>query len=337
MDTQCLRRSGKTHRARAGYCRLPQHRKKPPELISYFHQIVSLHSAERIRKDLIGRACPHRLHIYLYKLLRFCFEERIQESRLLPVSVLLQEIYKCEGNFQSIFSIVLTDHVLADVNILYPGCAESNLSQSNLEACEYYLHHISLMQLDDFGEDNRPHIILNQPVDNEGKYTPLSAATVKRDPNLVLLLLRYGATFSCGVDTTLDPMEQLVNDMNSLYLFRNTGFSEDTKRVLTFEDSKVKKCLGYFRRAMRKIPFSISTHLNTIFSNEDEEKEIGYSKERNIRGGELKKYSLHPELAATLCIRCEPDPISLKHLCRCLIRECILGKLLDHLTSSCLY
>ncbi|KAL3860655.1 hypothetical protein ACJMK2_010749 [Sinanodonta woodiana] len=334
MDTQFLQRSGKKHLATSLYCRLSQQRKKTPELISYFHQIVSLHTAERIRKDLIGRTCPHRLHMYLYKLLRFCFEKRIQESQLLPISNLLKEIYKCEGNFQSIFSIILTGHMTldalgmhADVNILYPGCAESSLSQRNLEACEYYLHHISLMQLDDFGEDNRPHMLLNQPVDNEGKYAPLLAATVKRDPNIVLLLLRYGATFPRGVDTKLDPLEQLVNDMNSLYLFRNTGFGEHIKRVLTSEDSKVKQCLCYFKRAVRNIHFTTSTHLNTIFCNEDEEeKEIRYSQNRNISGVETKKYSLHPELAATLGIRCEYDPVSLKHLCRCLIRECILRR-----------
>lgn len=202
-----------------------------------------------------------------------------------------------------------------DVNILYPN----HVLNENKTAFEYYLHHISNVK---GGKGNKVFDFVNQEIDHYSGILPLSAAVQKRDPSVVLVLLRYGADpFLSSVDSSFDdkmqnPTEQLIDDLNGLYLFKNTGFSEETRAKLETEEAKVWECLSYFRRAVPGIPLTSTTHIITTI-DEGDTNCVQYIDDRFLA---KQMYGIHPRIAETIDINFFKPTVSLKHLSRCAIR-----------------
>lgn len=300
-----------------------------PGLISKIHSLLEIH--RELRKENCKRKtkCSIGVHYSLLKAIRLCFEQKICESKLYPVGNLFLELFLCTGNTSSIFSILLegqqtmTSHLMnTDVNILYP----KHMFDENKEAFEYYLQHVSsvdvqsgIIKLD----------IVNREIDPDSGTMPLAAAVQKRDPSLVLVLLKYGADpFMSSVNSSFDderiqnPTEQLIDDLNGLFLFKNTGFSEETRAKLAAEETKVWEILSYFRRAVPGIPLTSTNHIVTTLDEEDTDC-VEYVDDRFLA---KQMYGIHPRIVETINIDFFKPTASLKHLSRCAIREWLKAK-----------
>lgn len=291
-----------------------------PGLISKIHHLLEIHRARRERNIIQGTTCRIHTHKALMKAIRLCYEQKICDSKLYPVGDLFLELFLCTGNSCAIFSILLGGHMTShlmntDVNILYPN----QVMKDNITAFEYYLHHISNVS---GGKGNTLFDFVNQEIDQYSGILPLSAAVQKRDPSVVLVLLRYGADpFLSSVDSSYDdkmqnPTEQLIDDLNGLFLFKNTGFSEETRAKLETEEAKVWECLSYFRRAVPGIPLTSTTHIITTIDEGDTNCEQYIDNRFLVK----QMYGIHPGIVQTIDINFFKATVSLKHLSRCAIR-----------------
>lgn len=84
--------------------------------------IVEKVNTHKYRRRLKGTC---REHLFLYKHLRLCFEKNSNDK---VINEIIVEIFKCEGNLQSIFSVLLPSHVIRNayhinnnIHVLYPG------------------------------------------------------------------------------------------------------------------------------------------------------------------------------------------------------------------------
>ena len=294
-----------------------------PGLISKIHHLLQVHSAQRMIRKSHNKKCCQILHIALWKAIRMCFELNISESKLFPVRDLFLELFYCDGNLSSIFSILLCSHVTHPaVNILY-----SNEQEENCQAFNYYLHHISTLQIEEFGDNKgKPLDIINMEIDNVSNCLPLSAAVAKRDPSLVLSLLRHGAdplrtvpgpeTFTDDEEDS-DPTEQLIDDLNGFVLFKNTDFTETTKNILAMEEKKLWTCFSYFLRSVPSIILSSSSHIITGVDDDNDESVVIKPKAHEER----KMYHIHPLVASSLNMEYFTETPKLIHICRCAIRK----------------
>lgn len=291
-----------------------------PALISKIHNLLDIHKTQRENNKARRTVCSIHIHKALLKAIRLCYECKICESKLFPVGDLFLELFLCLGNSCAIFSVLFDGHmstvshlINTDVNILYPTTSP----EENHSAFEYYLQHISSIR---HGE---PLDFINMEIGHYSVTTPLSAAVQKRDPALVLLLLRYGADpfyefeDSSIEDRIQNPTEQLIDDLNGLFLFKNTGFSEETRAKLRAEEEKVWECLKYFRRAVVEIPLSSTNHVNTVHV---EDGDI-YSHYEDDRIMVKQTYGIHPGIAENINFDFFKPTVSLKHMCRCSIRN----------------
>ena len=295
-----------------------------PGLISKIHHLLQVHSAQRMISHAHKKKCCQVLHKALWKAIRMCFELNISESKLFPVKDLFLELLYCDGNLSSIFSILLTKHVTHPaVNVLY-----NNEEQENCKAFDYYLHHISTLQIEEFGESKgSPLDIINHEIDSISNCLPISAAVTKRDPSLVLSLLRHGADplradRSLGTspddEIDLDPTEQLIDDLNGFVLFKNTGFTDTTKAILATEEKKAWACFSYFLRSAPSIFLSASSHI--ITGTDDGNEEDRYVEPNEPDSGR-KTYHIHPLVATSLNMDHFKQTPKLMHICRCAIRQ----------------
>ena len=296
-----------------------------PGLISKIHHLLEVHRTKRTENARGNTRCSSNMHNALLKVIRLCYEQKICDSKLYPVGDLFLELFICSGNSYAIFSILLDGHMTltsqlmnTGVNILYPDHVHSD----NKTSFEYYLHHISNIKRFD-GDTYLDYV--NHEIDKHSGTTPLAAAVQKRDPILVLTLLRYGADpFLSSDDTSFDyrtqnPTEQVIDDLNGLFLFKNTDFSPETRAKLATEESKMWEILSYFRRAVPGIPLTSTNHIVTTTSeNEVEQDCVEYVDDRCLA---KQMYGIHPRIAETIDFDFFKPTLSLKHLCRCSIRD----------------
>ena len=298
-----------------------------PKLISKIHHLLHIHRSQRKRNLLHNSKCSSKLHRALQKVIRLCLVQNIGESQLYPVGNLFLELFECSGNSTAIFSILLdgmtvTHCASRDFTILYP--TESS-REENKEAFEYYLKH--LCHCDRTAHGSLTADFLNQEIEPFTCMSPLSAAVQKRDPEIILILLRYGADPFLALGDPLfdervrDPTEQLVDDLNGLYLFKNTGFNEETKSKLAEEEIKVLKCLNYIRRSVKRIPLTSSNHIVTSVE-QDDSSEIQTDDEKSVE----KAYNLHPQILENFQASHLNGLASLQQLCRCAVRATLQSR-----------
>lgn len=276
------------------------------DIVSKIREVANIH---KYRRRLKGKCNDHES---LYMSLRLCYEYDIHEREL--AQNILVELCICEGNLDTIFSILLPGHVIKTLatvkrylHVLYPGFTDKTMRKKSIEAFHFYLRQIceTREKLHDGKCD-----ILDRTLEIDEMYNPLSAAAVSRDQDMVTLLLRYGASpfYEPGSEHFSNPFENLISGLNSIYIFNNSALNSETKSVLSDEGQRGFQCLSIFMRAVNQITFDASRHIN-IADITQEEKQKGN-----------KSYNLHPRLADSFDYKQYMTVRSLQHLCRCSIR-----------------
>jgi len=266
--------------------------------------------------------CPAWIHRALYRAIRLCHDMKICESRLYPIGELFLELFMCCGDTYALYSPILDNNLAylchASSDILYPLKDQRNVHSS----FEYYLRHVCNSRCSQ-GID-----YVNQEIGHHSGVLPLTAAVHKRDPVLVLTLLRYGADpysivrqeeSDSNIHITLrNPIQHAIDDLNGLFLFKNTAFSDSVCAKLAVEEEKVWTCLTYIRRAVRGIDFTSCTHVITTSDYDSDEEEAEKKKPTTPPS---PKYNLLPKLANKIDLTFFKETSSLKQLCRCVIRD----------------
>lgn len=284
------------------------------DIVSKIREVANIH---KYRRRLKGKCIEHES---LYMSLRLCFEYEINEKEL--AQNLLQEMYICEGNLDTIFSILLPGHVIKTLssvkrytNLLYPGFMSKTMRKKIIESFNFYLRKVceTREKLTD-GECD----ILDRPFEITELHNPLSAAAVCREPEMVEVLLRYGANpfFRLGEENRFDPFESLIKGLNSIFIFNNSNFNSETKDALTEEGRRGLVCLDTFLRGASSVSFDASTHINTSENGDESDKKLV----------KKKSYGLNPKLADTFDYKHYMGVRSLQHLCRCSIRTALSKK-----------
>lgn len=181
-----------------------------PALISKIHHLLAIHRQEtqnshkRLRiyepdsfnelnsneYSVISREqCCRNIHREIQLAIRQCYEEKINESPLYPVGELFMEMFRCQESKKSLFSPLLDysatckTHPGIPVSALYPYSDRQNLNAT----FEYFLRHVCYARhhLCETANDT-----IHEEIEEDLGILPLSAALQKRDPSLVLILLR---------------------------------------------------------------------------------------------------------------------------------------------------
>lgn len=293
-----------------------------PGLISKIHHLLDIHRKRRAKNISEQSLCSAKFHKEMLAIIRTCYEENICESRLFPVGELLSDLLYCTSSSEPVFSILLNGQGLTSMHVRSQMDKNILYNQSdNEQAFEYYLHHICSARRLSYGSVD----YLNTEIDPAFGLTPLSAAVQKRDPGLLLILLRYGAdpfiasVYSDLDDRTYNPVEQLIDDLNGLFLFKNSSTNKETCATLAAEEAKVWQCLMYIRRCVSGIPLKSTTHIVTSYDDDAvDDSQIEYMDDRFLA---KQMYGVHPGIAKLIDFSFFKPTVSLKHQCRCAIRS----------------
>lgn len=304
-------------RSSAG-CAFPRRKLDRVDLISNIYHLLRVHKMRQAWNRRSQKGCSAKVHKALKSAIFSCFEHRISESRLYPVGELFYELYACTGGSLALFSI-LFENAIPDA-ILYPSKKKDDM----YDAFQYYLHHVGCIQT---GFNSKVVDLINTQIETEpGMFIvlPLTAAVQKRDPVLILSLLKFGAdpllcVSSSDVQSHYTPAKHLIDDLNGFYMFKNSGFNENTRAKLAEQEARAWTCLDYIRRAVPTLPLTSSTHITTCQEDENEDESI-WEEEDKERVISLPMYSIHPRLAEQINMDFF-QLASLKHLCRCTIRR----------------
>ncbi|XP_055380871.1 uncharacterized protein LOC129611655 [Condylostylus longicornis] len=135
-----------------------------------------------------------KFHNILYIALRTCWDYGVRDSEL--VVQLLEEIYSCEKTFERLFLGALfgpsAPHFIAGWK------SDFNNQEENTKAVVYFLEHATWLNF------HLPFVINNYegekllrfidiPIESCGKSSPLRVALQATAPDILLILLRYGA------------------------------------------------------------------------------------------------------------------------------------------------
>lgn len=299
-------------------------------LTSLIQRLCCIHRNEMISAVNYSKGCIENHH-YLYIALRLCYELDLKFKT--KVSMLLREIFLCEGSLQAIFSI-LPGHLNCkmEVNIntftLYPG--DSNFDRS---AFEYFINSICPLSKDSRETKNcefTPENIMNAPFGEYQANTPLMTAIMLSDPQLVLLLLRHGADpFLCHRDDGNEyhrksPVEYVIASLNIYSLLKDSQWArlQETKKGNDDGERKSLNYLSLFKRAVLSLDIR-QTSGKVSFPNEQ--------RDVSTKGS---FFEVHPRLAEILDVQALHTPPSLLHTCRYCIRKTLLRARSDSLPSA---
>ena len=295
-------------------------------LTGFVHCLIRMHR-QKCGTEENNTVCDKsvtRIHNSLYTALRMCFELNIRSSEV--VSELIREIFQCEGSLHSIFSIMAISQTsprgnpIPNVNnvhtiLLYPGADNSRFDEVK-PALTYYLKNLIPLPSNEKGSNQilqkfLPSQILNDTINDGEIVTPLMAATMRKEPDVVLTLLQYGAdplVLSGDEDSNAqNPIHYIINCLNSISVIKNYTWLQAQKDVAS-EEEKALEIFGYLSRAVLRIDVRETVTLE--LKTEDDDREPQY-------------YSAHPRLAEKIDLSEFRNPPHLHHICRYTIRQVI--------------
>ncbi|XP_065365030.1 uncharacterized protein stops [Calliphora vicina] len=179
----------------------------------------------RDKKDGNGDVClMGKFHNILYIAMRTCWDWGVRDSAV--VVVLLEEIYSCEKTFERIFLGALfgthAPHFIAGWR------SDFRDQDENTRAMVYFLHHATSLDMTlpvwiARYEQERLIKFIDIPIESCGRSSPLRVALQASAPDLLLILLRYGAAPNPpdgGSSVVLALLDKLIENGRN-YVFQN--------------------------------------------------------------------------------------------------------------------
>ncbi|KAL8580168.1 hypothetical protein ACOMHN_059141 [Nucella lapillus] len=295
-------------------------------LATFMHKLCSIHR-ERMLCDDTGERPTCDGHDYLYITLRLTYE--IDLTVKTNVSMLLREIFVCEGSLQAIFSMLFDPQWRTDVSMhadmLYPIWHFTDRSAFN-----FFVSNICPLRRD-VREKNEvfytPSNVLNRRFFVKAEpTTPLQAATTLGDPDLVLLLLRHGADpLLCyrGDLPQKSPVGFTIDTLNISTMLRGSDWSPASKGDAGETIGKALRCLTYFARAVFALDIRESSQ--TVDTT---------PRPPNNGRGRRVHFEVRPRVTEIIDLASFRQPPSLRHACRYIIRDAVTAAGRDSLPEA---
>uniref|UniRef100_A0A182PG83 SOCS box domain-containing protein n=1 Tax=Anopheles epiroticus TaxID=199890 RepID=A0A182PG83_9DIPT len=243
----------------------------------------------RMKGDNYEVCMMGKYHNVLYIALRITWDWGLEDSTI--VRNLLDEIFKCEKTFERLFLGALfgcnAPHFIAGWK------SDFNDQDENLRAVVFFLHHSAKARAiyptySYAYQCLRQTKFIDVPIDSCGKASPLRVALQASAPDIVLILLRHGAN-PCPDDGGASPVLSLLEKL-----------AECENRCYPFQ---LVSCLKLLLRTIVMVEMPYKPHLYEV------RKEMFHCKYAAL----LEDGLLPPEQVYGVP--------TLKHSCRCLIRD----------------
>uniref|UniRef100_A0A1A9WZ24 SOCS box domain-containing protein n=1 Tax=Glossina brevipalpis TaxID=37001 RepID=A0A1A9WZ24_9MUSC len=208
----------------------------------------------RDKKGGNGDVClMGKFHNILYIALRTCWDWGVRDSAV--VVVLLEEIYACEKTFERIFLGALfgphAPHFIAGWR------SDFRDQDENTRAMVYFLHHATSLDMTlpvwiARYEQERMLKFIDIPIESCGRSSPLRVALQASAPDLLLILLRYGAEPNPpdgGSSVVLALLDKL-NENGRNYVYQNVSCLEILLRNIPIIEMPYKPIIYSTRREM---------------------------------------------------------------------------------------
>lgn len=175
------------------------------------HAALRFHSTSRENN---GQICLlGKYHNVLYVAATLCFEWKLEDTEI--VEQLLQDIFECEKTFERLFVGAILG---TKVTHLISGWKSDFRSREEcIEAVKYFLEHATKVRLQ-FDCSGELKNFVDVPMDSYGNVTPLRVATQAGQPDVLEVLLDYGATVTPSPpDVHTCALQHLLRRMNEFY------------------------------------------------------------------------------------------------------------------------
>ncbi|KAL7028058.1 hypothetical protein ACKWTF_005709 [Chironomus riparius] len=230
-----------------------------------------------------------KYHNVLYVAMKISWNWGMSDS--IVICELLTEIYECEQTFERIFLGAIFG---TNAPYFIAGWRSDFKDQDeNSRALVFFLHHACQQQLH-FAINGENVPFIDVPIESCGKSSPLRVSLQATAPDILLILLRYGAN-PIPNDSGISPALALLDKLSE--------YNESA--------SYPYQLVSCFKILMLTIPFIVLPFIPLVYQVR---KEMF-----------LKKYSalIEREIVHINRIFVVPE---LKHLCRCSIREVLRKK-----------
>ncbi|XP_073816066.1 SOCS domain-containing protein stops isoform X2 [Musca autumnalis] len=216
--------------------------------------VLSAVRYHREQKDANGDVClMGKYHNILYIALRTCWDWGVRDSAV--VVVLLEEIYACEKTFERIFLGALfgphAPHFIAGWR------SDFRDQDENTRAMVYFLHHATSLDMTlpcwiARYEQERMVKFIDIPIESCGRSSPLRVALQASAPDLLLILLRYGANPNPpdgGSSAVLALLDKLTENGRN-YVYQNVSCLQILLRNIPMIELPYKPIIYSTRREM---------------------------------------------------------------------------------------
>ncbi|XP_059218998.1 uncharacterized protein LOC106087842 isoform X2 [Stomoxys calcitrans] len=216
--------------------------------------VLSAVRYHRDQKDANGDVClMGKYHNILYIALRTCWDWGVRDSAV--VVVLLEEIYACEKTFERIFLGALfgpnAPHFIAGWR------SDFRDQDENTRAMVYFLRHATSLGMTlpvwiARYEQERLVKFIDIPIESCGRSSPLRVALQASAPDLLLILLRYGANPNPpdgGTSAVLALLDKLTENGRN-YVFQNVSCLQILLRNIPMIELPFKPIVYSTRREM---------------------------------------------------------------------------------------
>ncbi|XP_043473834.1 uncharacterized protein LOC122505974 [Leptopilina heterotoma] len=294
-------------------------RHKRRQLVKYFSDVIeSCYQAENIDKHDVcerivqaglryhniammenGSVCLlGKFHNVLYVIGKLCFDWKLSNNEI--VSRLLNDIFYCEGTFErifvgAIFGIRVT-HFLSGWKSDYEDRDE------NINALMYFLDHATVAKLEyRCASSLLKRRFIDVPMESYGQVLPLRVAVQSGSPDILEIMLRYGASTE-GDALAPAPIEILLSNLDDYQLM-----SKEMKQMKPIYPENLITCLRILLRTIPMITVKTPSHV----ANQSGVMHLTF-------------YEQYPKLVESNLVPAERSgvvPPELKHLARCRIRS----------------
>jgi ankyrin repeat/SOCS box protein 17 len=248
-----------------------------------------------------GKVClMGKFHNILYIAAKVCYDWRLNDNKI--VVQLLNDIYQCEYTFERLFiGAILGTRV---TNLISGWKSDFENPEENLSAVEYFLNHATEAKLE-YDYVGRKTRFIDIPMESYTRAQPVHVAAQFGKAEVLLLLLRYGATIMFGYETDDLPVEQSFTQFYGA-------------RVSNSPLNQMEGPMACLKILLRAVPTV------TTLSRDSFDGEVGVFIGKNPCG--FSRLYAQPKLLQEGIIppsRSGLIPPELKHLSRCAIRNAL--------------
>ncbi|XP_076647038.1 SOCS domain-containing protein stops [Halictus rubicundus] len=291
-------------------------RYKRREMVGYFSDVInSCAEAENLDKQDVcerivmsalryhniammenGFVCMlGKFHNVLYVAAKLCYDWNLENNEI--VARLLNDIFYCEKTFERIMvGAIFGTRV---THFLSGWKSDFEDREENIRALVYFLHHATVGRLEYRCESSFiKRRLIDVPMESYGQAWPLRVAIQHGSPDILLVMLRYGATVESD-QVAPSPLEMLLTRLNE--------YDPQPGQDKPVYPEHLIACLRLVLRTITTAFVKTPSHI---------------AEQSGVHS--ISLYEQYPALMEQNLIppeRSGLSPPELRHLCRCAIRE----------------